>query len=111
MLLLSSLIHAQAQVDLTSVGPATPLSSKSKICNVLDYGAVADNATDIAPAIEKAFSSCAISGGATIYIPPGTYSCKSINTPVAHVKPLQHTQYKPALPSTKAVLMQCKSTG
>jgi hypothetical protein len=80
-LLVSSLVQAQAQVDLTSVGPATPLSSKSTICNVLDYGAVADNSTDIGPAIEKAFSSCASSGGATIYIPPGTYSCEFSLTP------------------------------
>lgn len=75
--LLPTLAQAAAQVDLTSVGPLTALSSKSKICNVLDYGGVADNSTDLAPAIEKAFSSCAISGGATIYIPPGTYSCES----------------------------------
>jgi len=37
---------------------------------------VADNKTDIGPAIKLAFSSCAISGGATIYIPPGSYSRK-----------------------------------
>jgi rhamnogalacturonan hydrolase len=77
--LLSSLVEGLgAQVDLTSVGPSTPLSSKSKICNILNYGGVADNATDIGPAISKAFTSCASTGGATILIPPGTYSCKHI---------------------------------
>ncbi|TVY51695.1 Rhamnogalacturonase A, partial [Lachnellula cervina] len=73
-LLLSSVAQAAAQIDTTSVGAKTPLSSKSKICNVLDYGAVADNKTDIGPAILKAFSSCATTGGATIYVPPGSYS-------------------------------------
>jgi hypothetical protein len=79
-LFLSCVDAMGAQVDLTAVGHATPLSSKSKICNILDYGGVADNATDVAPAIEKAFSSCAITGGATIFIPPGTYSRKSLCT-------------------------------
>ena len=72
-LLLSSVVQA-TQVDKRSVGALTPLSSKSKICNVLDYGGVADNKTDIGPAIKSAFSSCVISGGATLYIPPGSYS-------------------------------------
>jgi rhamnogalacturonan hydrolase len=65
------------QVDLSTVGPLTPLSSKTKICNILNYGGVADNSTDIGPAIELAFSSCAITGAATIYIPPGSYSRKT----------------------------------
>lgn len=68
---------AQAQVDLDTVGPLTPLSAKSTICNILDYGGVADNSTDIGPAIKSAFTSCAINGGATLYIPPGSYSRKS----------------------------------
>jgi hypothetical protein len=72
-ILLSSLASA-TQIDKRSVGAITPLSSKTKVCNILDYGAVADNKTDIGPAIKSAFSSCAISGGATIYIPPGSYS-------------------------------------
>ncbi|KAG4440756.1 hypothetical protein IFR05_003743 [Cadophora sp. M221] len=73
-LLLSSLVQGAAQVDKSSVGPLTPLSAKTKICNVLDYGAKADNKTDIGPAILSAFSKCAITGGATIYVPPGSYS-------------------------------------
>lgn len=75
-LLLSPLTSATL-VDKRSVGALTPLSSKTKICNVLDYGAVADNSTDLGPAIKSAFSSCAITGGATIYIPPGSYSLKT----------------------------------
>ncbi|KAF8858219.1 pectin lyase-like protein [Acephala macrosclerotiorum] len=73
-LLFSSLAQAEANVDLSSVGPLTALSSKSKLCNVLDYGAVADNSTDIGPAILSAFTNCAKAGGATIYVPPGSYS-------------------------------------
>jgi rhamnogalacturonan hydrolase len=73
-ILFSSIAQAAAQVDTTAVGAKTPLSSKSTICNVLDYGAVADNKTDIGPAILKAFTDCASGGGATIYVPPGSYS-------------------------------------
>jgi hypothetical protein len=72
-ILVSSLASA-TQIDKRSVGALTPLSSKTKVCNILDYGGVADNSTDIGPAIKSAFASCAISGGATIYIPPGSYS-------------------------------------
>jgi rhamnogalacturonan hydrolase len=60
-------------VDKSSVGCLTGLEAKSTICNVLDYGGVADNKTDIALAIQLAFSSCASKGGATLYIPPGNY--------------------------------------
>lgn len=76
--LFSTVAGAGAQVDLSSVGPSTALSAKSKICNVLDYGAVADNKTDIGPAISSAFTKCAKAGGATIYVPPGSYSSKSL---------------------------------
>jgi rhamnogalacturonan hydrolase len=62
-----------AQLTQT-VGPTTALSAKSKICNVLSYGARADGTTDIGPAILSAFNNCAKAGGATIYIPPGNYA-------------------------------------
>lgn len=78
-LLVPSLLFFGAQataVDKRSVGALTPLSEKSTICNVLDYGGVADNSTDIGPAISDAFTECAINGGATLYIPPGSYSRK-----------------------------------
>lgn len=56
----------------TAVGPTTALSTKTRVCNVLDYGGVADGATDIGPAITKAFA-CVTSGtaGATLYVPAG----------------------------------------
>jgi rhamnogalacturonan hydrolase len=64
---------------LQSVGAITQLSAKSIICNVQDYGAVADGKTDVGPAIAKAFASCALKGGAIIYIPPASYSRKIIS--------------------------------
>lgn len=72
--LLLSMGAGATQVDKRSVGALTPLSSKSTVCNVLDYGGVADGKTDIGPAISSAFTECAIKGGATLYIPPGDYS-------------------------------------
>ncbi|KAA8905875.1 pectin lyase fold/virulence factor [Sphaerosporella brunnea] len=67
-----SLVNA-SHVDKRSVGALTPLSKKTTVCNVLNYGAVADNKTDIGPAISKAFTACAKNGGATLYIPEGNY--------------------------------------
>ncbi|CAZ79449.1 unnamed protein product [Tuber melanosporum] len=58
------------------VGPKTSLSEKSgTICNVLNYGAVADGKTDIGVAITNAFSQCVAkaSGGATLLVPEGEY--------------------------------------
>jgi len=73
-LLLCGIIGTNAQLsDPNNVGPTTKLSAKSKVCNVLNYGAKADGKTDIGPAILSAFTNCAKAGGATIYIPPGNY--------------------------------------
>ncbi|KAL2812150.1 pectin lyase fold/virulence factor [Aspergillus granulosus] len=57
-----------------SVGPRTSISSKGQVktCNVIDYGAVADKATDIGPALQSAWDDCA--SGGVIYIPPGDYA-------------------------------------
>ncbi|KDN34902.1 hypothetical protein RSAG8_12042, partial [Rhizoctonia solani AG-8 WAC10335] len=49
----------QAQ-HVGSVGPTVPATSKMYECNVLNYGAKADNATDIGPAIKSAFSNCIV---------------------------------------------------
>ncbi|KAL3465184.1 pectin lyase fold/virulence factor [Aspergillus heterothallicus] len=60
-----------------SVGPLTSTDSKSqtKTCNVVDYGAVADKATDIGPALQSAWDDCA--SGGVIYIPPGDYAMET----------------------------------
>lgn len=47
-----------------SVGPITSTASKAakKICNILDYGAKADKATDVGPPITRAFTDCKAGG-------------------------------------------------
>jgi rhamnogalacturonan hydrolase len=47
-----------------SVGPTTSTASKAAkhICNVLDYGAVADLSTDIGPPLLAAFEACSTGG-------------------------------------------------
>jgi rhamnogalacturonan hydrolase len=72
--LLLSFAAGEAMVDKLSVGAETLLSSKSIICNILDYGANPDDKTDVGPAIAKTFGTCVLKGGTTLYIPPGNYS-------------------------------------
>ncbi|KAJ5300458.1 kinase-like domain-containing protein [Penicillium atrosanguineum] len=64
---------ASAQLSGT-VGPTTSYATKaaSKICSVLDYGGVADNSTDIGPAITSAWAACKTNG--VVYIPSGDYA-------------------------------------
>lgn len=69
-----SLTDAQASINKRATGAVTPLSSKSKVCSVLDYGGVADGKTDLGPAITKAFTSCVSGNAATLLIPEGDYS-------------------------------------
>lgn len=54
-----------------SVGPTTSTASKAakKICNVLNYGAVADKSTDIGPPLLAAWTDCK-SGGIGEQTPP-----------------------------------------
>jgi len=67
------------------VGPTSSLSDKSgTICNVLNYGAVADGKTDIGVAITNAFSQCIVKangGGATLLVPEGEYLSRSFTFP------------------------------
>ncbi|KAJ6032902.1 uncharacterized protein N7446_008805 [Penicillium canescens] len=60
-----------------SVGPTTSAATKSanKVCNVLDYGAVADKSTDIGSALNSAWVACR--DGGVVYIPPGDYAFSS----------------------------------
>nr|Q00001.1 RecName: Full=Rhamnogalacturonase A; Short=RGase A; Short=RHG A; AltName: Full=Rhamnogalacturonan hydrolase A; Flags: Precursor [Aspergillus aculeatus]AAB35485.1 rhamnogalacturonase [Aspergillus aculeatus]CAA58507.2 rhamnogalacturonase [Aspergillus aculeatus] len=57
-----------------SVGPLTSASTKgaTKTCNILSYGAVADNSTDVGPAITSAWAAC--KSGGLVYIPSGNYA-------------------------------------
>lgn len=67
----SSVVWAQ----LTgSVGPTTPLSQKTKVCNILQYGAKADNKTNVAPALRATFQQCVLPNpGSRLYVPEGNY--------------------------------------
>ncbi|KAL7271770.1 hypothetical protein RUND412_005451 [Rhizina undulata] len=76
--LLPLLAASAASAQLLSgvaVGPTTALSSKTRTCSVLDYGGVADGATDLGPAITKAFDECITTGtaGAILHVPSGSY--------------------------------------
>lgn len=56
------------------VGPTTPLDQKTTICNIADYGAVADNATDVSTSIHAAFDECVKkTPGSRLVIPAGNY--------------------------------------
>ncbi|GLI81180.1 hypothetical protein PoHVEF18_009552 [Penicillium ochrochloron] len=60
-----------------SVGPTTSYATKAsnKVCNILNYGGVADKKTDIGPAITSAWSAC--KSGGVVYIPSGDYALGS----------------------------------
>ena len=57
-----------------ALGATTPLSSKSALCNILNYGGVADGKTDVSTAITNTFNQCVKGKAATLYIPGGSYS-------------------------------------
>lgn len=61
---------ATAQLSV-STGLTTSSSTKAsnKTSNVLDYGGVADNATDIGSALSSAWDEC--KDGCVVYIPSG----------------------------------------
>ncbi|KAJ1302855.1 hypothetical protein OPQ81_003157 [Rhizoctonia solani] len=60
------------------VGPTVPATSKMYECNVLKYGAKADNATDIGPAIKSAFSNCIVKNpNSRLIVPEGNYLLSS----------------------------------
>ncbi|KAJ5771045.1 uncharacterized protein N7511_003096 [Penicillium nucicola] len=59
------------------VGPTTALEKKTIECNILDYGGVADNSTDIATALETVFSECVQkTPGSRLVVPEGDYLIK-----------------------------------
>ncbi|KAJ5523811.1 CAZyme family GH28 [Penicillium frequentans] len=69
--LLSSITLGQL---IGPVGPTTDLQDKSIKCNILDYGAVADNKTDISTALETVFSDCVRKNpGSRLVVPEGEY--------------------------------------
>ncbi|RPD78596.1 rhamnogalacturonase [Lentinus tigrinus ALCF2SS1-7] len=77
-LLASVLLVTTVSAQLSgSVGPRTPLSQKSHICNVLDYGG-SIGSSDIGPAITSAFNNCVLkNSGSTLYVPAGNYQMQT----------------------------------
>lgn len=68
------IIGVAASQLVGTVGPSTPLNEKTIECNVLNYGAVADNSTDLSSAVEKAFTECVLqSPKSRLIIPEGDY--------------------------------------
>lgn len=73
-LLLLSLLRITAGQLIGPVGPTTDLEDKTIECNILDYGAVADNKTDISTALETVFSECVRKHpGSRLIVPEGDY--------------------------------------
>lgn len=71
IVLLSNVVAGQL---IGPVGPTTGLSQKTIECNILHYGAVADNSTDISTALEAAFTDCVLkSPGSRLIVPEGNY--------------------------------------
>jgi rhamnogalacturonan hydrolase len=59
---------------IAPVGPTTPLILKQIECNILSYGAISDNQTDVSSAIYTAFNECVKTHpGSRLVIPPGNY--------------------------------------
>ncbi|KAI7847361.1 pectin lyase fold/virulence factor [Circinella umbellata] len=81
ILLILTIVPALVVGQLTgSVGPITSIPDKTtkKVCNILDYGAVADKKTDIGPAISDAHFDCVrTEGGGIVYIPEGEYAMET----------------------------------
>ncbi|KAJ6020389.1 hypothetical protein N7540_005893 [Penicillium herquei] len=75
---IATILAPFASAELSgSVGPLTTAAEKAavKTCNVLDYGAVADNSTDVGQPIIDAFADCG--SGGLIYVPEGNYSLQT----------------------------------
>lgn len=76
LLAAASIAPAFAQLA-GKVGPLTSHASKSakKTCNVLNYGAKADKATDVGPPLLAAFAAC--KAGGTVVVPAGDFAMKT----------------------------------
>lgn len=69
-----SLSNLAASQLIGPVGPTTDLAKKHIECNILDYGAVADNSTDISTALETCFRDCVQKNpGSRLVVPEGEY--------------------------------------
>jgi hypothetical protein len=70
------LLHSALAIGqlIGPVGPTTDLFQKTHECNILSYGAVADNSTDISTALETTFNDCVSPNpGSRLIVPEGQY--------------------------------------
>ncbi|KAJ5676194.1 CAZyme family GH28 [Penicillium macrosclerotiorum] len=71
---LAVLVHIAGAQLIGPVGPTTKLEDKTIECNILDYGAIADNSSDISTALEAVFSDCVQKNpGSRLVVPEGEY--------------------------------------
>jgi len=56
------------------------LRGVTNVANVLDFGAVADDATDNREAFQSAIDALAATGGGALYVPPGVYRVAPISS-------------------------------
>ncbi|KAJ7726842.1 pectin lyase-like protein [Mycena maculata] len=112
-----SLILGLATLALT----ATPVTAFIE-CNVLNYGAVADNSTDLGPALTKAWTQCVIPQVTTtvatnvlLYVPAGNFLLASTVTfdDAAnwnlHIAGNIYLPYNPALTGTMLTFENCQN--
>jgi len=71
---LACINYSVVKAQTTWVAPALP-SIPDKVFNIMDYGAVGDNATDNAKAIQKTINAASNAGGGRVVIPSGIYLC------------------------------------
>ena len=73
IVLLTLVFKSNSQL-IGPIGPTTPLANKTVECNILDYGAIGDNSTNVAPAIYAAYNRCVLTTpGSRLLVPNGTY--------------------------------------
>lgn len=74
LLFSSALVTAQSAEIRETVGPLSSIPDKTsvKVCDITDYGAQADGATDISSALNDAFTDC--SAGGVVVVPSGDYA-------------------------------------
>lgn len=74
LLSVAAIWHATTAQLIGPVGPTTDLSEKTIECNILNYGAKADNSTDISTALEDTFTECVLKHpGSRLIVPEGEY--------------------------------------
>lgn len=81
-ILFAQTIPANRLVDWSFAGVDIPFTLSQNWFNVLDYGALGNNTTNDAPAIQATIDAASAAGGGIVFLPVGTYLLQSsINIP------------------------------